>query len=110
MATVALTHFDDDGAYIQMTFDVTTDATNLRKGFDAVSSVCTQLEETAIGEHRTKRDHASRKSLREFLAGERNHLLDLVIAVETALNSDEKGRSLEELSSRLFESVDWIRR
>ena len=27
-------------------------------------------------------------------------------AVETAPNSDEKGRSLEELSSRLFESVD----
>ena len=102
---VALTHFDDDGAYIQMTFDVTTDATNLRKGFDAVSGVCTQLEETAA---RASDEAGSRiAEIASRISGWGTQSLDdLVTAVETAPNSDEKGRSLEELSSRLFESVD----
>lgn len=102
---VELTHFHDDGAFIQMTFEVRTDETNLKKGFEQIRAVCDQLEESA----ESASDEVG-KMIAEVAArvsGWGSQTLDqLVEAVETATSTDAKGRSLEELMSRLFESVD----
>jgi hypothetical protein len=44
---VELTHYDDDGAYIQLTYTVSTAETNLGRAFDAVRKVCSEVEEIA---------------------------------------------------------------
>ena len=101
---VDLPEHEDDGAYIHLSFTIRTDATNLDEAYRQVQAVCRQLEEAA--------DQASDeigKRIAEVasrLSGWGSESLDqLVNAVETAKSADEKGRSLEELISRLFESV-----
>ena len=39
---VELTHYDDDGAYVQLTFTVSTQETNLRRAYDTVRKVCAE--------------------------------------------------------------------
>lgn len=101
---VKLTHFEDDGAYIQMTFEVRSNETNLKKGFDRVREVCGQLEESA----ESASDEVGKRivEVAARVSGWGSQTLDqLVEAVEKAASTDTKGRSLEELMSRLFESV-----
>jgi hypothetical protein len=102
---VELTHFDDDGAFIHMTFEVHTKEANLKKGFERVRDVCNQLEESA----ESAADEVG-KRIAEVAARVSGWGLQrrdqLVEAVETTSSTDTKGRSLEELMSRLFESVD----
>ena len=97
-------HFEDDGAYIQFSFDIDTNATDLDAAYRKVKAVCDQVDEAA--------DQASDdigKRIAEVaarLSGWGAESLDsLVNAVETAKSSDAKGRSLEELVSRLLETV-----
>lgn len=102
---VELSHFDDDGAYVHLRFYVTTNETNLLRAYDAVRKVCAELEEASertsdeIGKHIA----AIAARVSGWGAEELDSLVDLV---DGGLNTDEKGRSLEELCSRLFESVD----
>ena len=101
---VDLPDHDDDGAYVRLSFAIHTEATNLDDAYRQVQAVCHQLEEAA--------DQAADeigKRIAEVaarLSGWGSESFDqLVIAVEKAKTADEKGRSLEELVSRLLETV-----
>jgi hypothetical protein len=101
---VELTHYDDDGAYIQLTYAVSTKQKNLGLAFDAVRKVCSELEETA--EQTSDQIGKQIAAAAARLSGWGSENLDTLIeAVDKAPTTDEKGRSLEELCSRLFESV-----
>ena len=102
---VALTHYDDDGAYVMLTFRVDTAETNLKRAYDEIRRIAGEVEETA----RHAADEVGQRiaEIAARLSGWGSEDLDaLVNAVEVATTSDAKGRSLEELSSRLFSSVD----
>ncbi|MEH2178964.1 hypothetical protein [Nostoc sp.] len=101
---VNITHYDDDGAYIQMTFVVSTGQNNLAKAYQYVKLLCQELEETA----ENAADEASKRlsEIASRLSGRGSQNLDtLVDAVEKASSNDERGRSLEEVVSRLFETI-----
>jgi len=102
---IKLTYFDDDGAYIQMTFIINTNENNIGKAYNQILKICQELEETA--------DNASDeigKRIAEIatrLSGWGSQSLDsLVKSVEKSSIADERGRSLEELMSRLFEQIN----
>ena len=101
---VEITNYDDDGAYINMTFVVSTGEKNLGKAYQLVKALCQELEETA-----EKAADEAGKRLSEIasrVSGWGSQSLDaLVNAVEKASSNDERGRSLEELISRLFETI-----
>ena len=44
---VSLTNYDDDGAYVSLTFRIDTVETNLRQAYDAVRRIADEIEETA---------------------------------------------------------------
>jgi hypothetical protein len=101
---VSLAHYDDDGAYVALAFRIETDETNLRRAYDAIRRVNDEIEETA----RQAADEVGKRlaEIAARLSGWGSEDLDaLVNAVGTATTADQKGRSLEELCSRLFESV-----
>jgi hypothetical protein len=101
---VALTHFDDDGAYVALTFRVDTAETNLRKIYDEVRRIAAEIEEAA--EHAADEVGQRIAEIASRLSGWGSQSFDaLVDAVATARTADEKGRTLEELCSRLFASV-----
>jgi hypothetical protein len=101
---VKVTNFEDDGAFIQLSFAVSTDEKNLGRAYDVVRKVCAELEETSeqISDEIGKQIAA----IAARVSGWGSKSLDaLVQAVDTGITTDDKGRSLEELCSRLFESV-----
>jgi hypothetical protein len=101
---VEITHYDDDGAYIQMTFVVSTGEKNLGKAYQHVKSLCQELEETA--ENAADEVGKRLSEIASRVSGWGSQNLDaLVDAVEKASSTDERGRSLEELVSRLFETI-----
>jgi hypothetical protein len=101
---VQLTHYDDDGAYIHLSYAIQTNETNLRRAYDAARAVARELEEVA--EQAVNEVGARIAEVAARLSGWGADSLDtLVDRVATAKNTDDKGRSLEELCSRLFASV-----
>lgn len=101
---VELPHYDDDGAYIHLSFAVRTDATNLDDAYRRVRAICDQLEEASEQAADEIGKRISEVAAR--LSGWGTQSFDeLVNAVETAKSTDERGRSLEELVSRLLETV-----
>jgi hypothetical protein len=98
---VEITNYDDDGACIQMTFVVSTGE---NRAYHHIKLLCNELEETA-----EKAADEAGKRLSEIasrVSGWGSQSLDaLVNAVEKASSNDERGRSLEELISRLFEAI-----
>ncbi len=101
---VSLTNFDDDGAYIQFSFAIETGEKNLGRAYDAVRKICAELEETS--EQTSDEIGKQIATIAARLSGWGSESLDaLVQAVDNASTTDEKGRSLEELCSRLFETV-----
>lgn len=101
---VALANYDDDGAFIQLAFSISSNETNLAKAYRHIRKVCDELEGTA--------DSASDQIGKQLaviagrLSGWGSRSLDAVMdAVEKASSTDQRGRSLEELVVRLFESV-----
>ena len=101
---VAVTAFDDDGAYVTFTFRVDTAETNLRKAFDDVRRIASEVEEAA----ERAADEVGRRiaEIAARLSGWGSQSFDaLVDSVATARTADEKGGTLEELCSRLFASV-----
>jgi hypothetical protein len=102
---VELTHWDDDGAYIQLQFAITTGESNVGSAFEAIRMVVAQVEEAAeqAADEVGKRIAEVAARLSGWGA---ESLEQLVNKVETAQSTDDKGRSLEELCSRLFETID----
>jgi hypothetical protein len=101
---VELTHYDDDGAYIQLTYAVSTAEKNLGRAFDAVRKVCSEVEE--IAEQTADEIGKQLAAVAARLSGWGAESLDALLqTVDQTTTTDDKGRSLEELCSRLFESV-----
>ncbi len=101
---VSSINYDDDGAYIHLSFSVATSETNLGRAYDTVRKICEELEEAAEQTSDTIGKEIAAIAAR--LSGWGTASLDaLVQAVDKAQTTDDKGRSLEELCSRLFETV-----
>jgi hypothetical protein len=101
---VELSHYEDDGAYIHLSFSVQTKAKNLGDAYGQVCAICNQLEEAAEQASDEIGKRISEVAAR--LSGWGTQSFDeLVNAVEKAKSTDERGRSLEELVSRLLETV-----
>lgn len=101
---VALTDHDDDGAYIALRFKISTSETNLARIYDAVRKVEAEVLEAAD----QAADEVGQRiaEIAARLSGWGSESLDrLVESVEAAASPDDKGRTLEELCSRLFSSV-----
>ncbi|PYS08873.1 MAG: hypothetical protein DMG17_28135, partial [Acidobacteria bacterium] len=78
--------------------------TNLGRAYDTVRKICEELEETA--EQTSVTIGKKIAAIAARLSGWGTASLDaLVQAVDKAQTTDDKGRSLEELCSRLFETV-----
>lgn len=101
---VELTDYDDDGAYIRVSFAIQTGESSPAKAFDVAKKISAEVEEAA---ERAADDVGKRiAEVAARLSGWGSEGLDkLVERVETATSTDDKGRSLEELASRLFEKV-----
>jgi hypothetical protein len=101
---VELTDYDDDGAYVALRFRINTVEKNLGKAFAAIRRIATEVEEAAEQAADEVGQRIAEVAAR--LSGWGSETLDaLVDAVETAHSADDKGRTLEELCSRLFSSI-----
>lgn len=101
---VELTYYDDDGAFIVLNYRITTAETNLGRAFAAVRQIAAEIEEAAQQAADAVGQRIAEVAAR--LSGWGSESLDnLVEAVETATSTDDKGRSLEELCSRLLSSI-----
>jgi hypothetical protein len=101
---VALIHYDDDGSYVSLYFRINTTEKNLAQAYDAIRKVATEVEGAADQAAEEVGRHIAELAAR--LSGWGSESLDgLVDAVEAATSADDKGRTLEELCSRLFASV-----
>lgn len=101
---VELTDYDDDGAYIRVCFAIRSGESSPAKAFDRAKKISAEVEEAA---ERAADDVGKRiAEVAARLSGWGSEALDkLVERVETATSTDDKGRSLEELASRLFEQI-----
>jgi hypothetical protein len=101
---VELTDYDDDGAYIALRFRITTVEKNLGKAYDVIRKIAAEVEEAAEQAADEVGQRIAEVAAR--LSGWGSETLDaLVDAVENATSADDKGRTLEELCSRLFASI-----
>lgn len=101
---VELTEYDDDGAYIHLRFTINTRERNLGRAFDAARTIAGQMAEAAQKASDTVGAQIAQVAAR--LSGWGMESLDhLVDSVERATSADDKGRSLEELCSRLFAGI-----
>jgi len=101
---VELSHWDDDGAYIQLLYAIMTGEANPAKAFEVARKISNELEQAA--NHATDEVGKRIAEVASRLSGWGSEPLDaLVEKVDTATTTDDKGRSLEELASRLFERV-----
>jgi hypothetical protein len=101
---VELTEYDDDGAYVMLRFRIDTCETNLGRAYESVRRIADEMEEAA----EQAADEVGKRiaEVAARLSGWGSESLDaLVDTVETAGSADDKGRTLEELCSRLFASV-----
>jgi hypothetical protein len=101
---VSLTDFDDDGAFVRLEFAIQTSESNLGKAYATVRKTANELEEAA---QRASDEVGQRiAEVAARLSGWGSQPLEeLVEQVETARSADDKGRSLEELASRLFAQI-----
>jgi len=100
---VDLIDYDDDGAYIALRFNINTTETNLARAYDAVRKIEAEVLEAA----EQAADEVGQRiaEIAARLSGWGSESLDrLVDGVESANTTDDKGRTLEELCSRLLSS------
>lgn len=101
---IKLTKFEDGGAVIQLSFAVSTQEKNLGRAYDVARKICSELEETS--EQISDEIGKQIATLAARVSGWGSTSMDaLVQSVDTGITTDDKGRSLEELCSRLFETV-----
>lgn len=103
-ADLKLQDYDDDGAYVHLSYRIDVPETNLDQAYHHVMKVAQEIEEVAkntvdkVGKLVTE--------IAQRVSGWGEYPPDkLVEGVETARSSDERGRALEELMCRLFESL-----
>ncbi|MDB4889231.1 MAG: hypothetical protein JWL61_1086 [Gemmatimonadetes bacterium] len=95
---------DDDGAYVRLTFGINTQSENLGEGFKRILAITAELEEAA--DAAVEQIGKQVALIASRLSGWGSTSLDtLADTVASATSTDERGRSLEELVSRLFEGV-----
>lgn len=101
---VELTQYDDDGAYIHLSFAIRTEERSPLTAFNKALKVAGEVEEAA---QRAADDVGKRiAEVAARLSGWGSEPLDILIEkVESSRSTDDKGRSLEELASRLFEQI-----
>jgi hypothetical protein len=88
---VDLSQYDDDGAFIQLSYTVATKETNFRLAYDAVRKVCNQLEEAS--ERASDEIGKQIAVVAARVSGWGNESLDgLVDAVDKGMSTDEKKR------------------
>lgn len=101
---VHVIHQDDDGAYIQFMFSIQTVDQNLGQAYNTILRIAAEVEEAAqqaVDEIGTRIAEIAAR-----LSGWGSESIDtLVDRVDAATSADDKGRSLEELCARLFDSV-----
>jgi len=101
---VEVTHHDDDGAYVHLTYAIRTSDDNLGRAFGTIRKITAEIEEAA--QQATDEVGARIAEIAARLSGWGSDSLDVLVdRVSTSTSNDEKGRSLEELCSRLFEGV-----
>jgi hypothetical protein len=101
---VQLQDYSDDGASINLTYSIDVPETNLGKAYDYVTKLMAEIEEVA--EQASEEVGKMAADIAQRISGWGTLPLDkLVEAIEAAKSTDEKGRTLEELMSRLFESI-----
>lgn len=101
---VELTQHEDDGAYVALRFRVHTSETNLGMGYKSIRRIADEVEEAAQQALDEVGRHIAEVAARLSGWGSQS-LDDLLDAVEASKSADDKGRTLEELVSRLFASV-----
>jgi hypothetical protein len=101
---VELTHYDDDGAFISLQFRVATTERNLRAAYDEARQIEAQVLET-VNQAADQVGKQIATIAARLSAWGSEELQELVEAVETATSADDKGRTLEELCSRLLSSI-----
>jgi len=101
---VEFINFDDDGAFLNLEYRIATHAKNLGDAYAIAQKVTEQLEAPAHAASekagQAAADIAGKVS--GFSTGELGKLFHVVDAAAT---TDEKGRSLEELVCRLFQTI-----
>ena len=101
---VEVTHQDDDGAYVHLQFSIRTTDRNVGQAYAKILRIAAEVEEAA--QQATEEIERRITEIAARLSGWGAESLDyLVNKVDTATSSDDKGRSLEELCARLFDSV-----
>lgn len=101
---VQLADYDDDGAYIRLSFTITTGEKNPARAYASILKTSGEVEEVA--QRAVEEVGKAIADVAARLSGWGEEPLDkLVERVEGAKSTDDKGRTLEELSSRLFEMV-----
>ena len=101
---VTFTGYDDDGGHVFLGFSIPTTESNLAKAYQHVRRIADEVEEAAEQAANEVEKHVAQVAAR--LSGWGSEPLDsLVEKVETAHSPDDKGRSLEELVSRLFSQI-----
>ena len=102
---VEITQFDDaDETWIHFSYAIRTSETNLGRAFSAVRAITRELEEAAEQAVNEVGQRIAEVAARLSGWGA-DPLESLVERVSTAVSTDDKGRSLEELCSRLFASI-----
>lgn len=104
---VKLTHFEDDGAFIHLSFAVLTGEKNLGKAYEVVRRISSELEEAS--NQLSAEIGIQIAAIAARVSGWGSSSLEaLGQTIDEAITPDDKGRSLEELCSRLFESVSGL--
>lgn len=101
---VSLGDWDDDGAYINLSYSIDIPETNLERAYDHVLRVSAEIEEAA-NDAITKVGLVISDIAQRVSGWGKTSLEQLVIAVDTGKSTDEKGRALEELMCKLFETI-----
>jgi hypothetical protein len=104
---VKLTYFEDDGAFIQLSFAVLTGEKNLGRAYDVVRRISSELEEAS--DQLSAEVGVQIAAIAARVSGWGASSLEVLVqTIDEATTPDDKGRSLEELCSRLFESVNGL--
>jgi len=101
---VVLVEFEDDGAWVHLTYRFPAKVDNLGKCYALALKVSKRLEEAA--DQTTTEVGKLVSNFPQRISGwDALPETDLAKAVETSTDTDQKGRALESLVARLFESV-----
>lgn len=101
---VELGDWDDDGANIRLTYSIDIPTTNLGEAYRHIHRVSGEIEEVA-NDARTRVGVLVSEIAQRLSGWGATPLDQLVEAVAKGRSTDEKGRALEELMCRLFETI-----